>query len=852
MWTEKRRPSSAVAALVRHIKWQTVLGLLFVSYAVLMTVPWSPHGFAAGLDESYKVALNTAVASDIQFGRDFVYTYGPYGILQHERYFPQTYTFLLIGRAFVGFVTGIGVFRIAVYCWRRSRQSVLFLIPAFLSFRNSGISEDGFYTYFMLLPLLLYFHVEFYVGQSTEENCRRGAPSFLIFLTVLGLGLASLIKQTYLVLSCGIIFLIAVDQLFRRRQAPTLLLTYLVSVFGFWLLAGQRLTSVGVYLFNNAQIVKGFSETMGVSDPEKLVSSTVEILLYIAIAIVLLAILAVTVWPRNHRRTDNQSKRSNLYRWLPVLGLALVLFLSFKGAFTRHDGHAIQSSEVTILLASLYSALLWPRLKSLPVRLKRFRVSVPFVCLLWLLVVVNAQVISLRYAPSLYRDRYLGAVENISTTVGNAVSLTQGKANLQSIFDKSVAQVRADNPLPEVEGTADLYPNDIAVLVSHDLTYRPRPVIQSFSAYTGYLAALNAAHLKSDRAAQTILFDVRTIDGRLPSSDDGRSWPELLTQYEITDVSSSYLVLKRRQQPTRYTLTPQVERDVEVGEWVDVSNLSSLNPVWMNIDIPPTVTGKAMTMLLRRPQLSMEVELANGFTEKYHVFEDVMSEGQMLSPFITDRHEFAALAALGWQDKLASVAVNRIRLVTSGVASLAYPSVYTLKLSSLEFPRQDLSDIPGWTLLENFMRLKNGRAESLNGKQPVVYRGPQGKSVLLAQPSTRISLPLAERSKRLDIHYGLLEAAWQNADAPEYKNTVDGVEFQISAVTPSEKATDSTEKVLFSQWIDPRDPESSRKERQVSVSLEDINATSIVLETRPGPNNNDAWDLSYWTSLDIR
>ena len=56
-----------------------IVGLLFLGYCLLMILPWQPVGYGFNLDESWAAAVHIAFRDQIQFGKDFIYTYGPYG-----------------------------------------------------------------------------------------------------------------------------------------------------------------------------------------------------------------------------------------------------------------------------------------------------------------------------------------------------------------------------------------------------------------------------------------------------------------------------------------------------------------------------------------------------------------------------------------------------------------------------------------------------------------------------------------------------------------------------------------------------------------------------------------------------
>ena len=74
--------------------------------------------------------------------------------------------------------------------------------------------------------------------------------------------------------------------------------------------------------------------------------------------------------------------------------------------------------------------------------------------------------------------------------------------------------------LPKVHGSVDIYPWGQSFLLARDMDYRPRPVIQSYLAYTQKLEELNAAHLRGKNAPDWIFFSFGTIDDRYTSLDD--------------------------------------------------------------------------------------------------------------------------------------------------------------------------------------------------------------------------------------------------------------------------------------------------------------------------------------------
>ncbi len=67
--------------------------------------------------------------------------------------------------------------------------------------------------------------------------------------------------------------------------------------------------------------------------------------------------------------------------------------------------------------------------------------------------------------------------------------------------------------------SVDVFPWNIQLLLENKLNYLPRPVIQSYTAYTPYLEDLNFNHYNSIKGPEFVLFDYASIDERYPLYD---------------------------------------------------------------------------------------------------------------------------------------------------------------------------------------------------------------------------------------------------------------------------------------------------------------------------------------------
>jgi hypothetical protein len=132
----------------------------------------------------------------------------------------------------------------------------------------------------------------------------------------------------------------------------------------------------------------------------------------------------------------------------------------------------------------------------------------------------------------------LWSLKNLANTLSQ-LSTSEGLIRLSELRKQRLRQLR---PYAENYGinnpsisTADTLPWEITDLLTQNLIYMPRPIPQSYSAYTTKLQKLNANHFskkakaKSPQFATINLFD---IDSRLPSGLDGKSIRAILSDYE--------------------------------------------------------------------------------------------------------------------------------------------------------------------------------------------------------------------------------------------------------------------------------------------------------------------------------
>jgi len=317
--------------------------------------------------------------------------------------------------------------------------------------------------------------------------------------------------------------------------------------------------------------------------------------------------------------------------WGVVLALAGVVILLFKAGFVRADVHVYITCFGLLVIAGLL-ALLWGRQPGRLVIAALLMVLVPG--RLWMHTVAAAGPPTLYYPPVFPQE----AVRRLIDGVG---ALRSGA--LAAAHARTVEQLRNATPLPPLHGPIDAYPGDQALLLALGAEFRPRPVFQSYMAYTPRLAHANADALLGGRAPEWILFRVGPIDGGLPALDDAPSWPIFLTHYRLAQDLGVFALLRRRPTPRQWHLE-QIEKIATRTDAIVSVPSAARGPIWARIDIRETWGDAIARTVLAAPLIHLAVSYRDGSWRNGRLVPALARDGFLLSPMVETTADFVQLA----------------------------------------------------------------------------------------------------------------------------------------------------------------------------------------------------------------
>lgn len=613
------------------------LRVLLLVTVICVFVPFAPIMPAAGLDPSWIHAMNEAVARGLVFGKDVIFTLGPYASVYTKAYHPATDAMMLSG----GLYLAVSYWLCLLVLMREVRWPWVLAYCAVLA-TVIYLMDPVLFSYPLVVALACY--------RLQCDDARGWRAHLLVALLFAPLGFLPLIKGSNLAL-VGVMALLCA--LYFGRRAWSLAVTCLVapvaSMLFFWVLAGQPLAYLPDYFSGMAPIISGYTEAMSLSGKAREIWPYLLASASVIVAIVLQRGLGVR--PRLFLAT----------------AFALVLFLAFKSGFVRHDGHAVIAGT-TILLAALLLPLVARSRATFPV--------LALAVLSW--VVIDAHYIKTsptklaKVTGSVYGSAWRG----ITHRVVDADALRRE-------FDAAVQAIRAEAGFPRLEGSTDIYSYNQSYLLASGYDWSPRPVVQSYSVFAPELAEINRQHLLGERAPENVIFRVEPIDYRLPATEDGASWPALLEHYRPTRFVGEFLFLRRHASGARGKETRVIGRATHaLGEQVMVPETDKL--VYARIDIRPTLLGRLARVLAKPSRLQISLELKNGSHKRYRAIPGMLNAEFMLSPLVENAYEFGFL--YGAPQYLSGKAVKSFSVTTRGRWNWLWRDDYTVTFKQMEWP----------------------------------------------------------------------------------------------------------------------------------------------------------------------
>jgi len=569
---------------LKKIQWFDSLILLLSVFVVLpKNLFFLPFN---GLDNSWILALNMAVNQHLIYGKDFFFNYGPLGFLFTGQvvFIHKIYVIL-----FHLFLLGCLIFIIHYFIKQlKSRLSkVVFFLILFAT-----SSSIYFERAFLLLLISLFFTLYYLSTRKRFSIFIVGFIALLSFYIKLNTGL---ILTALLLIFFA--FLVIV-----KKEKPRFFIYFTIGYFAIILLLSVLLhVDLVGYLKASLDLINYYNDAVSLPAP-------INILVIIAAIIGLYLIIFLT----NIKLIFSSKERLLIYFFI-----AFSAFLLFKEGFVRADVHMLVFFTNVIPLAGL----LYFFENEQPLK-KHLLIGI-WVTTIFCLISVRQLI------PQ--NNLFLQAYNQIASVPYKDFIFNEYPSRLKSAANYGKKSSKfPDRILDKLNGkSVDILPTDISYIYFNNLKYNPRPVIQSYAAYSEYLDGMNAKKYSSQSSPDYLLYAFGSIDYRHPFWDESATKLTMLTNYEINDTlhlpfinsnlvtNQDFILLNKRISPLKLVEIGSKSILYEIGDTLEIPKSDNL--IYLYADFEYTLFGKIRRFLYQPNRLAAEIAYKGTGSPSYNI-----------------------------------------------------------------------------------------------------------------------------------------------------------------------------------------------------------------------------------------
>ncbi len=575
------------------------------------------------LDPSWILGLNWASSLKLRWLADsVVFTYGPLYYL-NGLLMPQFHSENLINLTSIGlnlFYTGCFTYIYSLFVNSGNKNKwITIIVVLMLFFQKPNIDLVPLFAAFIFLPII-FADKNKKPGENFQQYIRYGIISLL-------LAVIPFIKFTHVYESYLFIIIMASFLIYRRKYLDAALISILFAGFTVltWVVTtGESIFSLFPYLASRFSMSSGYTEVMFLNLPQ--------IILY---RFLILALLFLTILLIIFTYLFFTKRWSWAIAWLLPL---IPLFLGFKSGFVRAD-HAMIFLNYIFISALYYFYLLEIMIleKQEESNDLHWRQSIAH----FLTPILTLFVLATFY----YQGGAISIKSELLNTSGNfdwikQPSPSKDKKTLRKTYnldDKFLSQI-------DQEKKIDIIPWDIALLYGYNLSWKPRPVIQSYASYTSTLDHLDANFFKQADSPSQLIFSLFGIDTRYSIFDTPQTFRALLDNYQFVTTAecNCYSLFNKKEKPLSRKLFLMNQREYKFNQNILIPNAPNAH-IFMMVEIEPTLMGKFLNIVYKPTISYIDIKLDTGVKIRHRFIRDTAKNGLFVSRYIKDMADLSAV-----------------------------------------------------------------------------------------------------------------------------------------------------------------------------------------------------------------
>ncbi|WP_420265574.1 hypothetical protein [Candidatus Magnetominusculus dajiuhuensis] len=574
--------------------------------AVLSSLPILIKTLSGSIDDSWQFAIHQAKLNGLVFGKDIVFTYGPLGYLTCPIYIDRG---LWLHTLLYTMVTHLLFWGAVYYFLKRCRAGLwdTFYAAAAIVVAAQGILEEygrpsESYNYFYLF-LFAYGYII-----KKEKNIP------LLAVIALIAALFCYVKFSFAIAVCFMfitfIALLALEKRYKEAVfALTLYLAFAV-VSGLILIGGVG--AIAAFFYNSWAIADGYVDAMAVDGPgwkffaaifawmaygaflfRSIIRNNHNDIYYLSLSIGLLFI-----------SYKHSVGNGSMFEWdfFATWGMVFTLYYIKKA-----DETDITDKEHGIKYAALAASIL---LVALP------------------LYEFHPKAASIKHTLIFKRSQIeiaVGFIRDKSPSVPYEMS----RQRLSAYYALS------PSTLELLKGhTVDIFTVDAVLSWYYGLNWHPRPIFQSYSAYTAYLDQLNERFLSKPGAPEFLLFASVGFDKKSAVLFEPATYRKILTDYSVADKDGIFWVLKRRDNIEPVVQEAVASVSAPLGGKIPF-NVYDQYYMFARVYVRYNIIGEIIRVLYRAPSIYIQF-YSDGVPAIRYKFCFNAVDGISLNPFVNN------------------------------------------------------------------------------------------------------------------------------------------------------------------------------------------------------------------------
>lgn len=568
------------------------------------------------LDPCYQQALARAWNEGMRFGREVIYTNGPFSYFLASPYDADLYGaklwlwevllrggttlwwFLRVARR--GTALDVAVLGAAMALLPQTGDAWMFVLALFAT--DLALDDD-----------------------AARSRQPRVATDFIAQALFALLVLVKVTSMTTAIACVGIVGLQR-GASHGWRRALRWLASFAIVLLLTWLSIGQRAVDLPAYVITSLELASGFDAAMSLeAKPIELAFGWISISIVAALAL---------VHARARRSTEPVSRPKFGFDGRRARSLAVLVCaaLLYKAGFTRAD-HVWTFFCVAFALPYF---LLDPTIAAPRWRLAALRTA--GAALLFVLAVTGS---SSGCPPA--SVLHVAARQRID----EAWTWFRRPGVDRAEWERRRSVLARRFALPRIRSIVDdaeiaCFDNGHGLLFLNDLRWRPQPVMQAYTVFTPRSARRNAGFFESNSAPRFVLFDGSRVDGRLPGSEDPLALQALLAHYALRTQERGVLLLERRARNVSTPRTIERRGTVVFGEPLVIPKTS--HPLVLRARVAPSWRGRLRGLVYQRAKLEVEVVFGANEPVRQRIAPFALECGIVVRPWLPTRESWIQVA----------------------------------------------------------------------------------------------------------------------------------------------------------------------------------------------------------------